>query len=75
MATLTITTDSGQDARIVAAFGSALGLRDGSDQPRDATAAEVKAAVISHIRTTVLRHERKEAAEAAADAVVGIDPT
>lgn len=59
MATMTITTTGAQDARIVKAFGSYLGLG------RNATAAEVKAEVINFIRLTV-RAQEEAAATAAA---------
>lgn len=51
MATLTITTTAAQDARIVAAFGKRLGLG------RNATGAEVKAAIITYIKNMVQMQE------------------
>lgn len=45
-ASLTITTDSATDTRLAIAYGKILGLVDGSGVPRNATAAEVKAAII-----------------------------
>ncbi len=75
MATLTITTTAAQNTRIVKAFGGILGLRDGNDLPRNATAAEVKSAVIDYVKETVLRHERNEAVQAASDAISPITPT
>ena len=76
MATLTINTTSAQDARIVTAFGRTLNLRtpDKSAQ-RDATAAEVKAAVIGFIRDTVVNYETGLAIEVASAAVPDITPT
>ena len=64
MATLTITTNSGQDARIVAAFGDKLGLEG------NASGAEVKADIIAYIKGVVHGYETRQAAIAAADAVV-----
>lgn len=69
MATLTITTTGAQDARIVAAFGKYLNLSG------DASAAQVKAAVIEFIVDTVKLYERKVAADSAANAVTPITPT
>lgn len=68
MGTLTITTTSEQDARIVAAFGAKLGLG------RNATGAEVKAAVIGYVRAVVGEEERRAAARAAMAGVAPIDP-
>lgn len=67
MATLTITTTAGEDARLVVAFGAALGLG------RNATAAEVKAAVVNYIKATVRDQERLAAVAAAV--VTDITPT
>ena len=64
MGTLTITTTSQQDARIVAAFGKYLGL------PGNATAAQVKAEVINFIRLTVAEQERQAAIKSATDTAV-----
>lgn len=69
MATLTITTTSEQDARIVVAFGHRLGLG------RNATAPEVKAAIIGYLKSVVLDYEQRAAAQAAAQAVTPITPT
>lgn len=60
MGTLTINTTAPQDARIVVAFGKRLGL------PGNASAAQVKAAVIEFIRHVVEIHEREEATRAIA---------
>lgn len=54
MATLTITTTAQQDARIAPAFGHLLGL-DGN-----ASAAQVKALIIEHIRHVVHRYEGEQ---------------
>ncbi len=67
MATMTITTTAPQDARIVAAYGSMLGLG------RNATAAEVKADVINYIRTSVQSYEKQQAI--AAISIAPLDPT
>ena len=58
MAVLTITTTTPQDVRIVKAYGTMLGLG------RNATAAEVKAHVISEIRQVVMQQETLEAQQA-----------
>jgi hypothetical protein len=73
VATLTITTTAAQDQRIIAAFGRYLGLTDAQGVPRNATAAEVKAAMIAHIRTTVHTYETQRAIELAA--LQPLDPT
>lgn len=57
MATVTITTDAGQDARLGPAFGDLLVLRNGSGQARNATTAEVKAWLIAQLRATVQAYE------------------
>lgn len=69
MATLTINTTSAQDARIVEAFGAHLGLG------RNATGAEVKAAIIEHVKAVVYSHETAKAAQAAAANVNKVTPT
>lgn len=56
MGTLTITTTAPQDARLVAAYGVILGLG------RNATGAEIKAAIIQRIRNDVEAYERSIAA-------------
>jgi hypothetical protein len=75
MATMTITTTAGQDTRLVAAFTDLLQPMDGNGDPRNATAAEIKTRVIEGIRSVVHNFETREAAEAAADAIVPIEPT
>lgn len=69
MAVLTITTTTAQDAKIVAAFGRALGLG------RNATGPEVKAAVINYIRQIVRADETTIATDTARATIVPIDPT
>jgi hypothetical protein len=70
MGTLAITTTGAQDTRIVAAFGSKLGL------PGNATGAQVKADVVNYIKSVVHGYETQQAAIAAADAVTPMpDPT
>lgn len=63
MPTLTITTTTQQDARIVAAFGSKLGLTG------NATGAQVKADIIAYIKGVVHGYETQQAAVTAANAV------
>lgn len=69
MATLTITTTAAQDARIVAAFGKQLGLG------RDATLAEVKAAIIQYVTNAVQAQEQITAAATALAGVTLVVPT
>lgn len=66
MATLTLTTTSQQDARIVQAFGTYL------DLGRNATAGEVKQWLISQLRGVVLAQEAKAAREAAEAALTDL---
>lgn len=63
MPTITITTDNALTARLATALGKQQGFG------RDATAAEVKAYLIDHIRQIVWRDERREVAP------VPFDPT
>lgn len=57
MATLTITTTAPQDARVAPAFGAHLNLG------RNATAPEVKAAVIAWVSRIVLQYEIEKIAQ------------
>lgn len=68
MATLTINTTAQQDARIVEAFGAHLNLG------RNATAAEVKASVIEHVRSVVYAYETAKVATSAAAGVDKVTP-
>ena len=68
MATLTITTTSPQDARIIEAF------RDFSDDDT-VGAEEVKAWLIGQLRGMVRSYETRVANEAASAGVVDIDPS
>lgn len=82
MATITITTPAGADARIADAFAAASGwtatLPDGSANPVS-KAQNVKAALITYIRRVVELYEVRVAAEAAsataAAGAAGITPT
>lgn len=67
MAVLTITTTAPQDARLVVAFGTKLGLG------RNATAAEIKADIIAYVRAVVNDQERL--ATTAANPPAAFDPT
>ena len=73
MATLTINTTAPQDARIIAAYGKFLGTVDGNGDPRNATAAEVKTAVINNIKQVVFDQEHKAAL--AAVTTTTVEPT
>lgn len=59
MATMTIITTAAEDARLVVAFGTKLGL------PGNATAAQIKADVIAYVRAVVADQERIAAAATA----------
>ena len=69
MATFTLTTPSGQDARILAAFGTRLGLG------RSATGAEVKQQIINFLVEAVREQEAAIASASAVGGVVPITPT
>ena len=58
MASVTITTDAGQDARLSPAFGALLGLAGG------ANAAQVKAHLIAYMTKIVQDYEREQAIRA-----------
>ena len=79
MATLTITTTAPQTSRAVSAFGKHLKTMDVTDPanpvPRDATPAEVKAAVIQWVRDVVQHYEREDARAAADATIAGFDPS
>ena len=75
MATLTITTTGAQDTRIIAAMTDRLQPVDGSGDPRNATAAEVKTWMIDQLRNVVHSYETRLANEAASAGVTPIDPT
>jgi hypothetical protein len=69
MATLTITTTSAEDARIAKAFGRYLALG------QNATAAQVKTAVVSFIQTVVRDSERQDAIDAEVASFTNVAPT
>lgn len=75
MATTTITTTAAEDARIATAVGKYLGLVDGNGDPRNATLAEVKTLLMSHLKSIVRSVEYGEAEEAARAGVTDIAPT
>jgi hypothetical protein len=54
MASITITTDATQDARLAPAFGDKLGLG------RNATAVEVKAWLITELQAVVRNYEYQQ---------------
>lgn len=66
MASLTITTDAPQDARLGPAFGDLLQVRNSSGQVRNATTAEVKAYLIDILRGVVQNYEDRLAKAAVA---------
>lgn len=67
MAQITFTTTPEQDARIVPAFKSILGL------DHDPTAVEIKAAVVAWVRNQVQDYERRQ--DMAAFTPLPLDPT
>ena len=75
MGTMTINTTASHDVRLVAAFTDLLQPVDGNGDPRNATAAEIKARIIQDIKGTVHTFETREANEAASAAIVPIEPT
>ena len=77
MPSMTITTTAPQAARLATAMGATMRLVDDvTKQPRDATAAEIKAYVVQFLRDTVQHYERNLAVQAAAAAsVTAFDPT
>jgi len=77
MANFTITTPAAQDARIVAAFGKILGTKDNATppQPRNATGAEVKAAIVAWLKLSVFEREQADQRETAQATVTEITPT
>ena len=75
MGTLTINTTGAQDTRIVAAFTDKLKPVDGSGNPRNATAADIKAHMVQQLRGIVHTFETRVANEAASAGVTPIDPT
>lgn len=74
MAITTITTTPAQDARLAAAFGTRLGLRDAQGAPRNATAAEVKADLVEYLKRVVADEERATAMRSAAAGITEITP-
>ena len=68
MATITINTTGAQDTRIIAAYRARVG-------DPTATAADVKAWLISHLRNLVRSYETEQANLAASAAVTDIEPT
>jgi len=68
-AVTTITTTAPEDARIATAFGKYLGLG------RDATQAEVKAAIIVWVKGVVFNAEAETAKASATAGVTQINPT
>ena len=75
MATMTITTTSAQDIRLVAAFTDLLKPVDGNGDLRNATAAEIKGRVIEGIKAVVHNYETRVVNEAASAAITPIEPT
>ena len=74
MATITINTTSQQDQRLAPAFGDFLGLRGEDGGPRNATAAEARAYLISHMKQIVQTYEDR-IAHAAVPPPADFDPS
>ncbi len=72
MATLSITVPDAAVTRVQEALGDALGLRNGSGQPRNATTQEVQGYIASHINAKVHAYEANKAMVTAAAAVVDV---
>ena len=77
MPTMTITTTAGQAARLAEALGRLHGLKDGSGQPRDATAQEIKDFTIQGFRNAVHAYERQKNTATACAAITdtAFDPS
>ncbi len=77
MATFTITTPAAQDARILAAFTKILNPKDNATppQPRNATGADVKQAILDWLKMSVMEREQADARETAQATVTSITPT
>lgn len=75
MATFSITTPANQDARIAAAFGRILNLKDAQGAQRSATGAEVKQAVIDWLKLSVREQEQADARDAADASVTDVTPS
>jgi hypothetical protein len=69
MATITITTNSGQDSRIAAAFGARLGL------PGNASAAQIKGDLVTFLKKIVREYEQRAASITASAGVTDVDAT
>lgn len=68
-AVTTITTTAGEDARIIVAFGSYLGLG------RNATQPEVKGAIATFVKGVVFNYEAEQAKATATQGVTQINPS
>lgn len=77
MASFTISTPPGQDARILAAFTKILRPMDNATppQPRNATGADVKQAILDWLKLSVLEREQADAREASVTSITPITPT
>jgi len=75
MPTLTINTSASHSQRIAQAYGAKLGLTDDDDNPRAATAAEVKKDIIATLKHTVYKYERTTAVHDAESKMTKIEPS
>ena len=75
MGSMTISTTAEQDDRLIAAYTDLLQPTDGNGDPRNATAAEIKARIIEDIKGVVHSYETAEAADTATSVIVPIEPT
>jgi len=62
---MTITTTTAQDQRLVVAMGAYLKLKDAQGDPRNATGAEVRIGILRIIEKAVFEEEKKAKGRAA----------
>lgn len=75
MAELTITVPDPEVPRVQTAMGILLGFVDGNDDPRDATAEEVRQYLVDKLIGVVKKQEQREAGATAAGAITPINAT
>lgn len=71
MATLTVNTPAGEDARIQAAFGKYLGIANNGS----ASGPQIKQAVIDWMKSVVRAQETQAAVTTAAATVTDVNPS
>ena len=75
MASIILTVDAASAQRISAAFGKYWGLTDSFGAPRDATLTEVKAHLVSVVKSVVRDQEKTAALAQAATGVTDVPVT